>query len=217
MNADDIFSRTTRNRLEIADMLDGLSAAQWQEETLCEGWTVRHMAAHLVQPMLIGFGRFFITAWRYRGNTAATVDHLTRSIARREPSDLVAALRNHAPDRVDPPRVGPMGPFAETCVHLRDIARPLSLDMDARRDDWLDVLAYLTSPQVAPALVPRGRASGIALRATDADWRWGQGPEAAGTLEALALAVTGRVAAVDDLDGPGRPTLRSRMVEGTGA
>jgi len=114
MNTEEIYARTTRNRLEIADLLESLHPEQWRAPTLCEGWTVRHMAAHFVQPMLVGFGRFFAVSVRYRGDTAATVDHFTRRLARREPSDLVALLRRHAPDGVNPPRFGPMGSFAET-------------------------------------------------------------------------------------------------------
>jgi uncharacterized protein (TIGR03083 family) len=199
----DIYARTSRNRREIADLLDGLAPDQWDVPTLCEGWTVREVAAHLVQPMLVGFGRFFLVSFRYRGDTAATVDHFTRRLARHEPSELVALLRRHADDRVDPPRVGPMGPFAETCIHLRDVVRPLGLDVDARREDWLELLAYLTSGKAAPGLVAPRRLDGLALRATDADWQHGQGPEVIGTLEALAMVVTGRRSVVPELKGPG--------------
>jgi uncharacterized protein (TIGR03083 family) len=207
----DIYARTSRNRREIADLLDGLAPDQWTVPTLCEGWTVREMAAHLVQPMLVGFGRFFLASFRYRGDTAATVDHFTRRLALREPSKLVALLREHADDEVNPPRVGPMGPFAETCIHLRDVVRPLGLDVDARREDWFLLLDHLASGTAAPGLVDRGRLDGLAFHATDADWHHGQGPEVVGTLEALAMAVTGRRAVVPELQGPGAGILGERL------
>ncbi|MFI1991986.1 maleylpyruvate isomerase N-terminal domain-containing protein [Actinoplanes sp. NPDC020271] len=65
-----VYAMTTANRLLIADVLDGLDDAQWRTPTLCAGWTVREMAAHLVQPMLVGFGKFFLVAVRHRGDTA---------------------------------------------------------------------------------------------------------------------------------------------------
>ncbi len=210
MDNDEIYARTTRNRLEVAGFLEELSPAQWRSGTLCAGWTVQHLAAHLVQPMLVGFGRFFLTALRHRGNTAATVDHFTRSITRREPAELIALLRQHATDQLDPPRVGPMGPFAETCIHLRDIARPLNLDVDARQDDWLELLDYLTSGHAAPGLIAADRIDGISLLATDTDWQHGQGPHVQGTLEALTMAITGRTHALNDLEGPAVATLRAR-------
>ncbi len=216
MNPDDLHRRTTRNRMAAADLLAALDPPQWQMATLCEGWTVRHLAAHLVQPMLVGFGRFVLTSIRHRGDTAATVDHLTRRLARRPPAELVGLLRRHAGDRLDPPRVGPMGPFADSCLHLRDLARPLGLSTDVPPADWHLLLDYLAGPNPAPALVPKGRLDGLALRATDADWQHRGVPddtpaEVAGPLEALALAVTGRPAALDDLAGPGRALLAKRL------
>jgi hypothetical protein len=103
-----------------------------------------------------------------------------------------------------------MGPFAETCIHLRDIARPLGLAADARQEDWLDLLRYLTSPRPAPSLVTPERIAGLTLVATDVPWQHGSGPRVAGSLEALTMAVTGRTAALADLDGPGVDILRAR-------
>jgi uncharacterized protein (TIGR03083 family) len=211
MIADRIYARTTRNRLEIASLLDSLDPGLWAAPTLCEGWTVRQLAAHLLQPMLVGFARFFLVGIRYRGDTPATVEHFTRTIARREPGELTALLRHHAPDRVNLPRVGPMGPFAETCIHLRDIARPLDLTATVPQEDWLDLLTYLTSPAAAPSLTTPRRTTGLTLLAIDAKWRHGSGPHVIGTLEALAMGITGRKAALDDLHGPGVATLRARL------
>ncbi|WP_148572892.1 maleylpyruvate isomerase family mycothiol-dependent enzyme [Nocardioides caldifontis] len=208
MEREEVFTRTARNRRLLADVLEGLGPEQWAAPTLCEGWTVRHLAGHLLQPAFVGFGRFFVTSLRFRGDTAATVDHLARRLAEREPAELVALLRRHADDRVDPPRVGPMGPFADSCIHLRDLARPLGLAADVPRDDWRELLGHLTSGRAAPALVDPRRTDGITLRATDADWRHGEGPEVAGTLEALAMALTGRASVLPELQGPGVAALR---------
>ncbi|BEL07418.1 maleylpyruvate isomerase family mycothiol-dependent enzyme [Actinoplanes sichuanensis] len=204
----DVYRLTTANRLMIADLLDGLDDAAWRASTLCEGWTVQQMAAHFVQPMLIGFGRFFLVSFRYRGDTARTVDHFTRRLAQRPRTELTALLRRHAADRVDPPRVGPMGPFAETCVHLRDIARPLGLDADVPIGHWRILLGYLTAPGAAPALAPPGRLAGLRLEATDTDWSAGEGALVTGPAEALAMAITGRRAALPDLSGAGVAHLR---------
>ena len=208
MDPADVFARTTRNRHLVADVLDGLEPEQWELPTLCEGWTVRHLAGHLLQPVFVGFPRFFVTSVRFRGDTAATVDHIARRLSRRSPDELVALLRRHAADRVDPPRVGPMGPLAESCIHLRDIARPLGLAADVGREDWVVLLDYLASDHVAPGLVDRRRTAGITLRATDHEWRHGTGPEVAGTLEALAMAVTGRSVVLSELTGSGVAALR---------
>ncbi len=47
--------------------------------------------------------------------------------------------------------------------------------------------------------------------ATDAEWRHGSGLRVAGSTEALTMAVTGRAAALDDLEGPGVDLLGARL------
>ena len=206
-----VFAATTANRRVVADVLDGRSPPQWEAATLCAGWDVHTVAAHLLQPMLVGFGRFFVTALRFRGDTDRVVDHVTRRLARHSRSDIVALLRSHAADEVSPPRVGPMGPFAETCIHLRDIARPLGLDVDVPAAHWEQLLRYLVSPSAAAALVPPRRLEGLRLEATDSAWSDGVGEVMRGPLEALGMAVTGRGVALDELTGPGVATLRARL------
>ncbi len=206
-----VFDRATANRLVIADVLDGLDDAQWRSPSLCAGWDVHTVAAHLLQPFLVGFGRFFLTALRYRGDTDRVVDHVTRRLARRSRPEIVAALRSHAADRVAPPRVGPIGPFAETCIHLRDIARPLGLSADVPVEDWTTLLDHLTGPRPVASLVTPGRVEGLRLVATDADWSSGDGAEVTGRGEALGMAVSGRRAALQDLDGPGVRILDTRL------
>ena len=102
-----------------------------------------------------------------------------------------------------------MGQLADGCVHLRDCARPLGLPDDVSLDDWRLLLEWLAPGVVG--LVPKRRLQGLSLRATDQDWSWGSGPEVSGPSEALALAVTGRPAALADLTGPGVPDLRDRL------
>ncbi|GAB6897162.1 maleylpyruvate isomerase family mycothiol-dependent enzyme [Kineosporia succinea] len=204
----DIHALTTANRLLLADLLESLDDEQWRTETLCAGWSAQEMAAHLVQPMVVGFPRFFVTAIRYRGDTDRTVDHITRRLARRPRAELVQQLRRHAGDRLDPPRVGPMGPYVDTCVHLRDLARPLGLQHDVPLHQWRLVLDYLTAPGPARALFGVRSLQGLRLSATDLDWSHGEGDLVEGPAEALALAVTGRAAALADLRGPGRIELR---------
>lgn len=211
----EIYARATSNRLLIADFLESLDDAGWGSATLCAGWTVHEMAAHLVQPMLVSFGRFVLTALRCRGDLDRAVDRVTRRIARKPRHELVALLREHAADQVNPPRIGPIGPFTDTCVHLRDMARPLGLAVDVPAEHWRILLDYLTSPRVFPTLVPRGRLDGLELVATDADWRNGGGAPLTGPVEALGMAACGRRAALADLSGPGRAILASRLTGAT--
>jgi len=104
-----------------------------------------------------------------------------------------------------------MGPFAETCIHLRDIARPLDLDVDVPTAHWPLLLDYLVGPRPAHTLNRPGCAADLHLAATDVDWAHGAGPHVAGPAEALAMALTGRPAALTDLTGPGANILKQRL------
>lgn len=102
-----------------------------------------------------------------------------------------------------------MGQMTDGCVHLRDCARPLGLSNDVALEDWQMVMEWL--PSGVRGLVPKGRFDGLSLRATDQDWAWGSGPQVTCPSEALAMAMTGRVAALADLDGTGVRLLSERI------
>jgi hypothetical protein len=104
-----------------------------------------------------------------------------------------------------------MGQFTDHCIHLRDCARPLGLETDVALEDWRAVLDWLPTKQASLGVIPAGRLDGLALRATDQDWSWGEGAEVSGPSEALAMALSGRSVAMTDLDGPGVATLRERV------
>ena len=53
------------------------------------------------------------------------------------------------------------------------------------------------------------RIAGLTLRATDANWSHGTGPEVSGPVLSLVMAMTGRKQTDDDLAGDGVATLRS--------
>jgi len=55
------------------------------------------------------------------------------------------------------------------------------------------------------------RIEGLRLKATDASWTYGDGPEVDGPLQSLVLVMTGRGQAIGDLSGAGVPVLASRL------
>ena len=212
VDTDDVFRRIAANRRRVADLLAGLSAEQWRTPSLCAGWTIRELAGHLLMPMEISVPRLLLTLVRTRGSTDLAVDVISRDLARREPAEIVRTLREKADQAMRVPGMGPLGPMADSCIHLRDAARPLGLDVTAPLDDWRIVLDFLVSKRARRGFVPAGRLSGLTLRATDQGWRSGEGPEVAGPSEALALATAGRPVALADLNGDGVPVLRQRLV-----
>ena len=67
-------------RRQLADVFDGLDASQWTTPSLCEGWTIREIAGHLISPhalgttkMLLHFAGSGFNFDKYGGQSRATV------------------------------------------------------------------------------------------------------------------------------------------------
>jgi uncharacterized protein (TIGR03083 family) len=49
MDDPQIWAHIDEQRAELADFLDTLTANQWETQSLCPGWAVREVAAHVTQ------------------------------------------------------------------------------------------------------------------------------------------------------------------------
>jgi hypothetical protein len=162
----------------------------------------------------LSFPRFMLQVARDRGRAGVTSDRLARTFGARPVPELVRVLRERSDAPVSPPGVGPLGPFADSCIHLRDIAIPLGLGTSPPPADWRLTLDFLVTPRaVAAGFLPRGRLDGLHLRADDQPWSHGSGAVVSGPSEALALALSGRPVLLDELSGDGVPTLRERITQ----
>jgi uncharacterized protein (TIGR03083 family) len=189
-------------RLGVADLLESLRPVDWNAQSLCAHWRIRDVAGHLsIIPTittrdLLGVApraRFNI----HRMNTAVAVRHGARS-----PDTLVAAIREHAGDRHTAMVLDARDSLFDLVVHSQDIAVPLGRDFPVPAEfsrHGLDRVWSMGWPFKA-----RRRLAGLTLRATDAEWTVGTGPEVAGSALALLLLLTGRTTAVvDALEGAG--------------
>jgi uncharacterized protein (TIGR03083 family) len=80
MNQDEVWRAIDAQRLSLADLLDDLSAEQWRTPSLCEGWTVRDVAAHLTLQQ-VGFRDMLGMVARWKGTLDRTVQHAARERA----------------------------------------------------------------------------------------------------------------------------------------
>ncbi|MEY2404425.1 MAG: hypothetical protein QOD38_1976 [Acidimicrobiaceae bacterium] len=90
-----------------------------------------------------------------------------------------------------------------------DIRRPLGQAVPVPKERATAMLDFLVrAPQ---GLVNKKRIAGLRFEATDFEWSHGDGQLVRGPAEALIQAITGRALALDDLEGDGVATLRSRI------
>ncbi len=213
VDPEQVFRIATDNRLLAAEMFASLTHEQWRTPSLCSGWTVREVAAHLLAPIETGLSvpKLLFNLVRYRGSLERMVDEETRKAATRSTEQLVTGLREHASKKLAPPAVGALGPMTDTCIHLRDAARPLGVNVCPAPDAWRPALDFLVSKEAVRGFLPRDRLDGLRLIASDQDWAHGDGAQLRGSSEAVAMAASGRSVALDDLSGRGIDILRERI------
>lgn len=204
-----IFAVCASQRRELSDLLEGLSESALETPSLCAGWSVRVVAAHLATALDAHLGRFLMAVIANRGSLDRANDASARRRANEQLRTLVTALRDGADKRLSPPVTGPRGPMTDLLVHGGDIRLPLGVPFDPPTEAVEIALDFLTGR--APGFVPRRRLAGLALEPTDTPRRWGTGAEITGNAADLMMAVSGRRATLDRLGGPGLPMLDSRL------
>jgi uncharacterized protein (TIGR03083 family) len=204
-----VFAAVADQRRQLASLLDSLDAAQLAMPSLCAGWDVKTVAAHVVSTVTEGTPAFVRLALR-RGSLSRAIDELARRGAQRPAAEIAVRLRGCADHRISPPLSGPLGPLADVLLHTGDIRIPLGLPFAP--DPQLAALAvdFLTGPWPF-GFVPLGRLHGISLHADDICRVWRSGAEIRGPVAALMMAASGRTALLHLLDGPGLAPLRQRV------
>lgn len=205
----DTWSLIASERRRLAAELDALTDEDWATPSLCAGWAVRDVVAHLVFPMRVGMVRLMAKLAAKRFDFGRLADEEARSDPR-SPDELVAALRANAEHRFHPPGFGAEAPLTDVIIHGQDIRRPLGLPYVIDEEPIRITLDLLTSRKAVRGFVAKGRLAGLRLEATDLDWSHGAGAVISGTAEALAMATAGRKCALDELEGDGVAILQHR-------
>lgn len=196
-----------QQRLAIADLLDGLTAAQWESPSLCAGWRIRDVAAHLTavsQPP--SPGSLLVDGVRAGGSFHRLNTLATRRRALRPTGQLVADLRADAAVRTVPVVSSQRNVLFDLLVHGQDIAIPLDLDLPVPPEAGADGASRVWT--MGWPFWAKRRLRGMRLTATDVDWSVGSGAEISGPIRGLLLLLTGRVAtAAPLLSGGGMAQL----------
>ncbi|MFG2042982.1 maleylpyruvate isomerase family mycothiol-dependent enzyme [Dactylosporangium sp. NPDC048998] len=195
-------------RASLVDALAGLPDAAWDKPSLCRGWQVREVVAHMIATAQMTpptfFGKLAASGFRFQVMTASNIRQILMG---RSNADLVELLRSRVGTRNAPP--GPATSWlGETIVHGEDIFRALGPYRDHPIEHVVAVADFYAGSNLL--IGAKKRIAGVTLRATDAEWSHGTGPEVAGPAIALVMAMTGRTQALDDLTGDGVAILRDR-------
>jgi uncharacterized protein (TIGR03083 family) len=210
MSAPDRMALALEERAELLELLRGLTADEWDAESLCAPWRVRDVALHVVSydelSTLSLVGTFLRGGLRVSSVNEAALERY----ADLGPEDIIELVARTLWPRGLTSGFGGGIALTDGMIHQQDIRRPLGIP---RAIDPHRLRAVLDFALFAPTLPARRHSRGLRLVATDIEWEVGDGPEVTGPGEALLMAIAGRPLALDDLDGRGLVSLRRRITE----
>ncbi len=208
MDRDEVWRTIDQQRTELADLMETFTEQEWETPSLCEGWRVREVAAHLTlaqMRLLPALGEVL----RARGSFNRMVHDTAVRQAERPVADYPVLLRAMVGSRRKAPFVSDIEPLLDQLVHGQDMVVPLG------RTRQMPLEAAATAAQRAWDLNwpfrTKKRLHGFKLSATDHPWAVGEGTLVEGPVRALLMLVTGREVVLPELSGPGADELRARL------
>ena len=183
----------------LADLLDGISDAEWDTPSLCMGWRIREVVAHLTMAARYSEEQFMARLRECEFDFTRLSNEIARSDAELAPTELVDCLRSDIMRRWVPPGGGYHGALNHVVIHGLDATVPLGVPRHVPEETMRVVLNDLTAggghSNFGIDIEGRG------LRATDLDWSYGSGAELRGTGEDLALMICGRTLPAGRVEG----------------
>lgn len=210
MDSADLHAAIEAERLRLADVLEELGTDEWDDETLCTGWTVKTLVAHLTLTSRLGRFEAFRGVLAARFDINAFIDRAARArAAQYSVPELITQFRESAGWTRRPMGAKPTDPLVDILVHGQDLTRPLRRTLPMAPDRVVPAIEFVLSTSFYGA--PE-RLAGLHLVATDTEWSHGEGDrELRGPVGDLLLVATGRAAGLPALDGPGVADLAARL------
>ncbi|WP_245862684.1 maleylpyruvate isomerase family mycothiol-dependent enzyme [Georgenia soli] len=194
-------------RAALADDLAGLPEHRWATPSLCAGLSVREVVAHLTAGASLNPFTWMAGVIRCRFDFDKQVAMRLAEYLGSTPAETLARFRQVGDSRTAPP--GPnVAWLGEAVVHAEDIRRPLGVRRAYPIETVTQVAEYYSRSDLV--VVAKSRVQGLRLEAADGPFATGTGPLVRGATLALVMAMTGRAAYCEELEGDGVATLQDR-------
>ncbi|WP_132992675.1 maleylpyruvate isomerase family mycothiol-dependent enzyme [Gordonia zhaorongruii] len=176
-------------RLQFADVLSDLDDSQWDAPTLCAGWCVRDVAAHVISYLNRSVPELLTGLVQSGGSLSRLNDTGIRDVRNAGPEDLCYLMRKGATPRGVGVGFGGRVALVECVIHQLDVCRPLGIlaPIPAER-----LRTSLDFARLSPVIRGGWHTRGTRLVATDLDWATGYGAQHHDTAENLLLEMSGR-------------------------
>ncbi|MCX4767089.1 maleylpyruvate isomerase family mycothiol-dependent enzyme [Streptomyces sp. NBC_01275] len=186
-------------RRDLADLFDTLSPDQWDAPSLCAGWRVRDVVAHMSTGFRYPTRRMLWELARSGGRVNRMADRVARADAAAHPAGRLSGfLREHAHHPWKPPVGGRPAALAHDVVHGLDVTVALGVERPVPEERLRPALATIDPRAFRFFGVDL---AGVRLQAVDLDWTFGAGAPLCGSAQDLLLVAYGRKLPVGRLDG----------------
>ena len=195
-------------REDLLELLRALTPDQWQAPSLCAGWRVHDVVAHVLSYDELGPRELAARLARASLRVPRANALGLREYASRTPEQLIGLLGDHLTPAGLTAGMGGLIALTDGMIHHQDIRRPLGLPRVIPPER---LVRALRTALFAPTLLGVVRVRGVRLVATDIDWVFGRGPEVRGAGQALLMATAGRRGVATELSGPGQQRIARRL------
>ncbi|TMR09110.1 maleylpyruvate isomerase family mycothiol-dependent enzyme [Nonomuraea turkmeniaca] len=209
MDQETIWAALEIERHGLADLLGSLPEEDWERPSLCAGWRVRDVAAHLAIATRVSLLWGLVEFVRARGDFDRMIRDSAVRHARLPIGEIVEQVRESAGSHRRAPSTKPLDPLFDALVHGQDIAVPLGIDRAMPLEAARACATHIWERGFP--FHPQRRLRGLRLVATDVDWAVGAGDVVEGPIQALLLLLSGRPAALPGLSGVGTAALTARL------
>ncbi len=109
----------------LAGLLAAATDAQWDTPSMCRGWRVREVVAHMTMPARYSEEEFNTGFWRCGFDFTRLSNEMASRDASLQADQLVAGLRSGIMQRWTPPGGGYHGALTHVVIHGLDVTVPL--------------------------------------------------------------------------------------------
>lgn len=206
----------TAERQDILAFFRSLTPDQWDMPSLCDGWRIKDVAAHLLidEPAQAGMAQRALPLLAKQRFSPDRLNSAWIAQNQHRPSgSIVDSFQEDSLRAVGAfgHLLGPAVALRALVIHHQDMRRPLHIERVVPTDRLIAALNALLTWKGSVSIGSRPRARGLRLQALDIAWSHGHGPVVFGPGEAIVMTLAGRGAALRDLEGEGVAVLARRM------
>ena len=204
-------------RIRLAAYGKTLTAKQWKSASLCEGWSIADVYAHLVLESRYKAYEVLPSLIKGRGNVHNMMDSLARKYAKAlSQIELTQRLKDDAAVKIAPAFVSPLEVLIDLVIHSADIKLALGEDWEVAPEVMQHILSEWHPSQLRFGTITnkiRRRMKKLHWTAEDYEWSAGKKglPTVKGSGQFLIFAIAGRGYALDYLRGDGVDIVRKRL------